>query len=331
MRFSWIASLLAALVMLFLSSAGYAASGKGWPQHLRVLTGPAGGQWFALGEPIAEVLSREVLSTSSRIGGGVDNIAVVNEKKGDLGFTLNCFMGAGESGEDEYRRFKADNAILMANVYPQVLYVLVREEFAQEHGITDVASLLEKKMPLRFASLRPGTASEFILALLLKYGYGKDFDSLRKQGWEISFNNYSETADNFVAGEIDCFAYTAGTVVPLIKTMETHTHVRVLAVEPAILDKLAKLFGTSTYVIEPGDYVGVHEPITTLGDYTSLVVRKDLPDDLVYAINQALWKNRGYISKVIEDFGQLSPKTALPTDLPVHPGSLRFWKEVQQQ
>ena len=329
MRFSGFAAVFTGLMILFLSNAGYAASGNGWPQHLRVLTGPAGGQWFALGEPIAEVLTREVLSTSSRIGGGVDNIATVNDKKADPGFTLTCFMGAGESGEEEYQRFKQDNAILMANVYPQVLYVLVREEFAKEHGITDVASLLSKKMPLRFASLRPGTASEFILALLLKYGYGKNFDSLREQGWDIAFNNYSETADNFVAGDIDCFAYTAGTVVPLIKTMETHTTVRVLAVEPAILDKLTKRFGTSTYVIEPGDYAGVHEPITTLGDYTSLVVRKDLPEDLVYAINQSLWKNKGYIAKVIEDFGQLSPKTALPVDLPVHPGSLRFWKEVQ--
>lgn len=317
-------------LLLWSPLSGQAETKPGWPQHLRVLTGPTGGQWFVLGDPIAEVLSREVLTTSSRIGGGVDNIASVNDKRGDFGFTLSCFMGAGESGEEAYRSFKMDNAILMTNVYPQVLYFLVREDFAQKHGITDVRSLLQARLPLRFASLRPGTASEFILTLLLKYGYNTDFAKLEEQGWSVAFNNYAETADNFVDGQLDCFAYTAGTNVPLIKTIETHIPVRILPVDQSALDLLHNKFGTGTYVIHPGDYACVTSPITTLGDYTSFVVRKDLPEDLVYAINKSLWNNRADIARGIEDFGKLDPQTALPQNLPVHPGSRRFWQEMQK-
>lgn len=299
-----------------------------WPPHLRLLTGPNGGQWFMMGDPIAEAIGRTVLPTTSRMGGGVDNIANVSKKRGDIGFTLSCFLGAADSGESEYEKLREENAILMVNIYPQVLYFLVRKDFAQRYGITDVESLLKLRMPLRFASLKPGTASEFILTLLLKYGYHTSFEQLREQGWEISFNNYAETADNFVDGEIDCFAYTAGTVVPLIKTMEEHTEVCILPVGQKVLDLLSDKFKTSSYTIMPGVYKSVTVPMQTLGDYTSLIVRKDLPQDLVYAINKALWENREYIAGFIEDFGKLSPQTALPVGLAHHPGSGRFWHSL---
>lgn len=319
------------VTMLTLPSHLYAGESarEGWPSHLRVLTGPNGGQWFNMGEPIADTLSREVLTTTSRIGGGVDNLEAVHSKRGDIGFTLSCFLGASSSGEEEYKDLAFDNVAVLNNVYPQVLYFLVRKDFAEKHGIVDVETLLQKRMSLRFASLRPGTASEFILTLLLKYGYKTSFDKLSEQGWEIAFNNYAETADNFVDGQIDCFAYTAGTVVPLIKTMETHTDVLILPVSQKVLDLLANKFKTRTYVIQPGVYASVTSPLLTLGDYTTQVVRKDLPDDLVYSICQALWRHKDYIARVVEDFGQLSPKTALPEGLAVHPGARKFWTEIQ--
>ena len=308
-----------------------AADKTGWPPHLRFLTGPNGGQWFMMGDPIAEVLTREVLSTSSRIGGGVDNMGNVSDKRGDLGFTLNSFISTKDTEDSAVKGVNVDNAILMANIYPQVLYFLVREDFAQKHGITDVASLLQQRMPLRFASLRPGTASEFILKLLLKHGYDTSFDKLREQGWSIQFNNYAETADNFVDGKIDCFAYTAGVSVPLIKTMETHTAVRILPINQSVLDRMTKAIQTTTYTIDPGDYKSVTKPLLTLGDYTCIIVRKDLPENLVYEISAALWKNRDYIANAIEDFGILNPATAIPETIPTHPGSVRFWKTLQNR
>ena len=299
-----------------------------WPPHLRLLTGPNGGQWFMLGDPIAEILTKYVIPTTSRLGGGVSNITNVNAKLGDIGFTLACFLGAAQSGEKEYQYIKLDNATLMANVYPQVLYFLIRKDFAEEHGIDSVDTLLRKKMPLRFASLKPGTASEFILSLLLRYGYNTSFDKLRENGWILSFNNYAETADNFVAGELDCFAYTAGTMVPLILTIEEHTDVVVLPLDQKVLDLLSNKFQTHTYTIQPGTYRSVTKPVKTLGDFTCLVVRKDFPDDLVFAINKALWENKEAITSVVKDFGALSPETALPHGLPTHPGSITFWNSL---
>lgn len=299
-----------------------------WPAHLRLLTGPYGGQWFMLGEPIVEVLTKRVLPTTSRMGGGVSNIANINAKLGDIGFTLACFMGAAQSGELEYQHIKTDNVALVANVYPQVLYFLMRKDFAAKHNIDSVETLLRKKMPLRFASLKPGTASEFILTLLLRHGYNSSFEQLRENGWSLYFNNYSDAADNFVSGDIDCFAYTAGTTVPLILTIEEHVGIVVLPLEQDVLDLLAKKFQTHTYVIQPGIYKSVTAPVKTLGDFTSIIARKDLPDDLIFAVTKALWENKDALAKEVKDFGALSPDTALPAGLPAHPGSTAYWNSI---
>lgn len=318
------------VLILVLAGSCFAAGGaprKGWPMHLRFLTGPNGGQWFFMGEPITSALTAGVLPTSSRIGGGVANIDSVNKKVGDLAFTLDCFLGASGSGEEEYKSIKLDNVTILANVYPQVLYFLVRKTFAEENGIDSVETLLKKKTKLRFASLRPGTASEFILNLVLKHGYNTSFKQLEAQGWSLSFNNYAEIADNLVAGDLDCFAYTAGTDVPLIHTIEKHIEVLILPIGKNVLDTLASKFKTGTYVIRPGMYACAKAPIDTLGDYTCIIVRKDFPEDLVYEITKTLWKNKGVVEKAVADFGALSPETAVPKGLPIHPGALRFWNE----
>ncbi|MDR0238791.1 MAG: TAXI family TRAP transporter solute-binding subunit [Deltaproteobacteria bacterium] len=299
------------------------------PAHLRLFSGPNGGQWFTAGERMAAILTRTVVPTTSRIGGGVANIAAVDQRRGDIGFTLACFLGAAQSGEPEYQSMIAENAVLMANVYPQVLYFLLRKEVALKYGITDITSLLAQRAPLRFASLKPGTASEFVLNMLLKYGYDTSFAKLREQGWLLEFNNYAETADNFVEGKLDCFAYTAGTEVPLILTMEKHAEVVVLPVEQRVLDLLAKKFKTTAYILQPGLYKSVPAPVATLGDSSCLIVRKDFPDDFVFAISKALWDNKADLVDAVKDFQSLSPGNAVPPGFDIHPGAKRFWDSVK--
>jgi TRAP transporter TAXI family solute receptor len=323
--FRWLAPLVA---FIFLTVNRASGAEPDWPKHIKFLSGPNGGQWFYMGDAIADILTDKLLPTSSRIGGGVSNIKDINEKSGDVAFTLNCFLAASGENEPGQAGSPTDNTAVLANVYPQVLYFLINSEFAKNNGIASVKDLIAYDDDVRFASLLPGTASEFILSILLSEGYGTTTDKLSKRGWHISFGNYAEIADELVAGDLDCFAYTAGTDVPLIHTIEENMDVTILPVEKEVLDKLAARFHTSAYVITKGAYKGVSEPVLTLGDYTSLIVRADLPESLVYEITKTLWENRDTVAKAISDFAGLSPVTALSNDFPMHPGALKFWKEL---
>jgi len=322
-------TLFFAAILLVFAGGICSASAAERPAHLRLLGGPSGGQWHAASDRLAIILTRNVAPTTSRIGGGVANIAAVDKRLGDLGFTLTCFLGASQSGVQEYQSMAAENVALMANIYPQVLYFLMRRDVANKYGIKDVASLIQQRASLRFASLKPGTASEFILSMLLKYGYDTDYAKLREQGWSLEFNNYAETADNFVEGKLDCFAYTAGTEVPLILAMEKHSDVIVLPIEQRVLDLLEKKFKTRTYTIQPGIYRSVTVPTTTLGDSTCIIVRKDLQDDIVFDIVKTFWENKSSLVDAVKDFQAFSPETAMPSGFDIHPGARKFWDSIK--
>ncbi len=318
-------------LLICVSSQGICNSEKNdWPVHLRILAGPEGGQWFSLSAHISEILSREVLPSTFRKGGGVSNIEKLNSKMGDMGFSLTSFLGGAISGAPEYSKIKTDSVRVIGNVYPQVLYFLIRTDFLNKHNITNVEDLLKLHAPVRFALLKRGTASEFFIRILFKYGYNMNYALLREQGWRIFFNNYPETADQFVSGSLDCFAYTAGTHVPLLLDMENYAKFTALPINDKVLNKLAKKFTFGNYVINPDVYKGVTKPIKTLSDYTCMIVRKDLPDDLVNAILTSLWNHREDLSKELIEFKNYSKATAIPKGVPVHPGAKKFWNSLQE-
>ena len=300
-----------------------------WPSHLLVLTGANGGQSYSIGQAMADALSRDVLPTTSRVGGGLTNIEEINRNAAGMGFTLASFVGAALSGESAYKHINMDNVTVMANLYPQVLYVLVRKEFAQKFNIESMDDLVAQQHRVRFASLKYGTASHFVVDMLLQYGYNTSYEALKKQEWELSFNDYAEILDDFVEGDIDAFAFTAGPNMQLIHSLEEYMLPKILPISQQVVEKLGRKFHVQPHVIEPGTYRSVTTPTMTLGDSTLLVIRKDFPDDFVRALVKALWANREAIAHAVRDFGFLTPKTAVFPGLPMHPAALQTWNELQ--
>ncbi len=308
---------------------GPAGEKLGWPGTLHLLTGPDGGQWDALGAGLANYLSAAGIPTWKEVGGGGDNLRLIGEGKADLGFTLYSFMGAAGAGDHELPAVNLDNAVLLANLYPQVLYLIVRKDVAVRHNLKTLRDLLQISGELRFSTLPKGTGSESIFNLLLKNAYRTSYDQLEKQGWHIAFNSYAEITRQFLNSELDVCAYTAGPGTYLIPALEQkRLDAVILPVDEAVLDLMTHQFMTITYVIEKGDYQSVKEDVPTLGDYSSLVVQSVLPEDLVYRINQVLWTRRSDLAKISRDIEHLSPRIAVAGQSKVHPGSLKFWKEI---
>ncbi len=301
-----------------------------YPVHLRILAGPERGQWYTMAESMAKILSQEVAPSTYRKGGGVVNLERIDSNLGDVAFSLTSLVSGAASDIPEYAQIPTKNVRIIANVYPQVFYFLIRSAFAKKHGIKTLEDLMQLKAPVRLALLKKGTASEFFMRLLFKYGYSTDYAALRQQGWSIFFNNYAETVDNFVSGNLDCFAYTAGTLPPLLVNIQHYTKFTLLGLGQDTIDTMTKRFSFTPYPIDSTLCQGVTEPVITLSDFTCMVVRKELPDDLVYRILDALWKNRQEVSANMDGFETFSPQIAVPQHMALHPGAQRFWDRLQE-
>jgi hypothetical protein len=321
------------LVVFFLIASavlGVGAQNKaGWPDQLKFMAGPPGGNWFALGTSLSELWSKNVVQTTSSTGGGVANILNTDLKKGDFGFSVVSLVGAALAAEEDFAGKTIKNAVVMANLYTQYTYYIIRKDFADKNGIKSLDDLIAKDIPVRFATLKPGTSSEFIIKAMFKKGYGTDYEKLKKKGWSFEFTSYENGGDLMADNHLDVFAFSIGKVASAVMNIESSTPIYILPIGQKALDALAAAYGTTTFTVEPGVYKSVKTPVKTIGDYNCIVVRKDLPDSLVYELNRIMWENRASVAAAVKDFGELTIKDALPAGLPVHPGSVQFWKSAK--
>ena len=115
--------------------------------------------------------------------------------------------------------------------------------------------------------------------------------------------------------------------------IESQLDIVLLPVGQDALDKLADAYGTVTLNIEPGIYKSVPEgaePVKAVGDYTCIVIRKDLPESLVYELNKAIWEHKNALVAAVKDMNELEPSIALPDKVPAHEGSVKFWNELNK-
>ncbi len=303
--------LLTIMALLSCVNSAYAES-------LRFMSGPAGGNWDKLGNVLADILTASGLpQTSINAGGGVSNILNIHARRGDLGFSVTSLLGAALKGEADFKGRKVDNAVIMTNLYTQYTYFIMRKDFALKNkikSVEDIIDKIDKKPVIRFATLRPGTSSEFIVKALFEKAWGLDY----KKIFQVQYETYESGAGLLIDNHLDCIAFSVGKVAPIISNIESKIDVVFLPINQDALDKLSEAYGTVTLEIAPG--------IKTVGDYTCIVIRKDLPAKLVYEINRAIFENKDKISSQVPDMQELEPSTALPEKIPAHEGSIEFWK-----
>ena len=97
------------------------------------------------------------------------------------------------------------------------------------------------------------------------------------------------------------------------------------------MDKILQMEpGLMATAIPKGAYKGVEDDVPAVGTVTSIIIHKDVSDDLAYNIVKTLYANWPELAKVkkkaIEDS---KPENALMgARIPVHPGAMRYYKEM---
>lgn len=300
------------------------------PDQLRFVSGPTGGNWFQLGGALSEAYSSDVLQTTSSVGGGVSNIFAVGGGKADLGFSVASLVGAALTGEGFEQ--KAENVALLSNAYAQVTYFIINKNYAENNSIKTLGDVINNKIPLNFATLKKGTSSEFVVNSLFKKGYNSSIEDIEQWGGSVQYASYTGGADLLRDGHIDMFAFSVGEQASIVMNIETQVDIMILPADQTALDALADAYGTYTYTIQPGGvYTSVGAPVITVGDYTSIIIRADMPEQLAYDLAQATWENKSDLAAAVSDFGALTPERAVQTALTVHPGAKRYWQEANAQ
>lgn len=290
--------------------------------RVRVVSGPAGGAWQPLGDGIAKLLGDAIpeIEMVSLPGSGETNLTELNLGRAEIAFTYSSSAYDGFTGRRPFGE-PLPNLRYFATLYPTVLQTAVR----RRSNILSYSDLATKGISPGQLGLTGTVLAEEVLA-----AYGLSFESVKRRGGAVHHVDYADSGTLMKDGYIEAFIALAD--VPLSSMVELNFHpgIRLLAIEP---DKLSKILGENPAVVSatiPKDaYDGLSADVPTIGVMASLVVHKDLPDELVYRMAKVFWESQARLAEAPPAWKRVRVEDALlAAAIPVHPGAQRFYDEV---
>ncbi|MEV4617762.1 TAXI family TRAP transporter solute-binding subunit [Asanoa sp. NPDC049573] len=282
--------------------------------HLRLATGPAGAVYRRIGGALAAHITEHVPGatvTTVPSGASTDNIRLL--RAGDVHLGLSSLDAVITTDGNV-----PDGISAVCRLYDSHLHLVVLASSA----IARFGDLEGRRVSL--GARDSGTQFTALRALAL--------GSVRADGRNLS---QAESAAALEHGAIDAMFSLTGVPTPAITELARSRPIRLIP-----LQEQADALG-STY---PGPYAPAMIPSTaydgvpatrTVAVPNVLLVRDDLPEDLVYAITDTIFTHTGAITSArrddaaaIPEAWQINVRTGISTAaIPLHPGSAAWFRD----
>lgn len=300
-------------VALASGSPAWAADG-GKPQQITFFTGPQGGSWYAMGAGLTKLFSDAGVRANAELGGGVSNMVVVSQGRGELGITMSVVPAVAAAGKEPFKQ-KVTNIESIADLGPNKVHIIV----AADSGVSSVKDLKGKK----FASQPVGnvTTEAFKDALEANGMTEKDLE-LTRGGQEYGAN---QMKDRRIVG----FTATTLPPSPAVSEVAQSLDVKLLPIDDATLEAMKKLNpGYARSVIPAGTYKGQESDVPTAATDSLLIVRAEMPEDEAYWIAKTLVENFDKLKKIHASLHDLTLRDMVQSPgLKLHPGAAKYYKE----
>jgi TRAP transporter TAXI family solute receptor len=296
-----------------------------WAQQTKLLfaTGGVAGTFYPLGGAIAQVLNKSIPNLNITVqssGGSVENARLLGTNGAELGLCMNDIAFYAQNSlevfkakNEKYTNFKA-----VVNIYPDVVQIFAR----RDGPIRSIADFKDKKVSVG----PPGSGTEISARQVLGI-YGLDFKT--RKDFKPSYLSFAESADHFKDKRIDGGYFVVAVPNAAIQDINVMHPIRVLEIDDDAFQKIVKGYPLyARFVIPANSYQGIPNPVKTIAVYSALMVREDVPADLVYQMTKVILEQRAVIAQGHAAGKYIQPETATAgISVPFHPGAQKYLKE----
>ncbi|HSO18091.1 MAG TPA: TAXI family TRAP transporter solute-binding subunit, partial [Desulfosarcina sp.] len=289
-----------------------------------ISSGPMGGDWYslggALGEMAKEAMPGAVVTVTT--GGAVENLPKVNAGQSDLGLTMAKLYHEALTGTESFSsRGKQENVralAFLANI--PMSFFLVKEG----NPLASIDEIKAQKKKVRILTSKKGSSPALAAELMLGK-YGITFEDIKNWGGSVNYVSYAEAANLIKDGHADAWI---GPMVSGIVELTTTERMKMLPIAPAALDKLRDEDHYVKMTLPKDKYYFVKADTPHMAESVILIIRKDLPDDKVYALTKAVLENPERVRAIHQTYAGFDPATAWQNlGGPLHPGAEKCFKE----
>ncbi|WP_419862223.1 TAXI family TRAP transporter solute-binding subunit [Candidatus Palauibacter sp.] len=296
---------------------GVAACGGEGQQTLSIATGNTNGLYYPLGGGLASIWSRHVDGVNMKAettAGSVTNLIQVAKGESEVGFTQADALAAALAGRG---RFPEPMPLAsLGKLYPNVVHLVT----IRSTGIESVQDLRGRRV-----SVGPPGSGNAVTAwnVLEAMGIGESDFTVRQL-------NYAQMSNGLKDGTLDAGFIAGGVGMPAVVEIGVS---RDMVLVPFSEDEIATIVRAepaySAFVMPPGVYRGVDEPVLTPTLWNLLVVLDAMDDGLAYDLTRTMLERREDLANISSVASFITPPSARDVgDFPLHPGARRYFDEV---
>jgi TRAP transporter TAXI family solute receptor len=306
--------LMGAATALALAGAALPAQAQ---DFINVLTGGTSGVYYPLGVALSKVFSEKVQGSRPSVQAtkaSVENLTLLQQGKGEIGFTLGDSLAMGWAGDEEAGfKGKLDKLRGVTAIYPNYIQVVA----TKESGIKSLADLKGKRLSVG----APKSGTELNARAILG-GAGLSYKDLGK----VEYLPFGESVELMKNRQLDATLQSAGLGVSSIRDLATAVPIVVVEIPAAVVDKVGSPYVKVT--IPANTYEGQTAAVPTAAVVNYLVTHSGVKDETVYQMTKAVYESLPDLAAAHAAAKDIKLESALSgMPVPMHPGAQRYFDE----
>lgn len=287
-------------------------------KDLTILTGPSGGTMEIVGAAAIEVFKEDmpdVHFSSVPSTGSAVNINMLTAGEGEIGIVTADTLAAAINGEEPFDA-PVEGLMSMCALYPNTMQLWA----LPTAGIDDFSDLAGKTFT---CGQYGGGPYQPCMNMLSIFGMTEDDANITPLAW-------GEATSNLQDGNIDAVFWTTSYPAAGIVNASVGRDFKLVQIDPEKLEEYRSTYnGWVDITIPAGTYTFQKEDVQTIGTPNLLVVREDVPEEVVYQLTKAICENYDALGSAHALLQNLNDDTVAQGLVgEVHPGALRYYKEA---
>lgn len=287
---------------------------------LQLGTGSVGGVYFPLGQEMATILTDNIdvegFNVSSvETGASVDNLAAIARGELQLGLAQNNTAQDAVAGEGEFEGAAVENAGWMGQLYPEAISIITLEST----GIETIEDLEGQRVAIG----PPGGATRAAAQLVLEAA------GLEEGDYQAFEEDFGTAQTRLQDGNLDASIEVVGVPSSGISELQAVTgEVRLVPLEEEAVAQIEENSGYEAYEISADAYEFLDGPVPSVSAFSTLFgSTTQVSEDLGYEITRTIYENADDITLAQSEFITVEDALLGRGDLPLHPGSERYFEE----
>lgn len=269
----------------------------------------ARGMLQVVAEGLAEMVRREYPGSSFVYEPGGPAGGIVRLARGERPFAIQTGtdLQLALAGSAPFRRAYGPHELLPVARIAQgfVVHVYARQAFLDQHGISDLAEVAARKLPLRVSTNPRGNSVGQAMARIILGYYGMSYESIEASGGEIIYLPTRASNDLMRNRRLDVVITAGFAPSSAIAELAVNTPIRMLPLEPGLVSRMVKELGMEPAVMPAGTYRFLQQDLVVAEAYHLITAGPHTPERDVYKVLSALRRQFDYYRGLHPSFANL--------------------------